>query len=65
VITERVEIMKRKRIESLLFLCKMYFENNRDGTVDESQKKYMALEVLDAFNSGELQLMLEELKKNE
>ncbi|WP_063563015.1 hypothetical protein [Paenibacillus sp. O199] len=57
--------MNKKRVESLIMLCNLYYENMRDGTVDETQKKYIALEVIDAFNSGELQKMLQDHKDNE
>ncbi|KAA9007341.1 hypothetical protein F4V43_02320 [Paenibacillus spiritus] len=57
--------MKKARVESLIRLCNMYYNNRDNGTFDEAQKKYMALEVIDAFNSGELQKMLEDIKDKE
>jgi hypothetical protein len=46
--------MTEERIKSLMSLCEKYM----NGGHDEAYKKYIALEVLDAYKSGELQKLL-------
>ncbi|RXZ78152.1 hypothetical protein EBB07_29295 [Paenibacillaceae bacterium] len=51
---ELTDYIQQKRLNEFLNnlkrLCVHYFNNGNEK--DEGQKKYMALEVIDAFNSG-------------
>jgi len=51
--------LTKERIESLIALCSKYMRNE----YPDAMKKYIALEVLDTFKSGELHKLLESLEQ--